>query len=228
MANYGEIPAAAVAGYYRLNGNSTETSGSGRDGTDTNITYGVGNGKLSQGALFNGSSSKIVVASNSAFNLGSSDFTFKMMVKFGASPSGVSLFSRDFGGGPFNKWFFNHSIETSGHITFLHYAFPGATRTEVDFGAWSPSTGVWYHVVMTKTGSTWNLFIDGNLFATVSQALTIADIAATPLDFGEAEGAFFLNGNMDELLYKVGEAWSANKVRLDYATIKGRLTPSMM
>lgn len=44
--------------YYKLDGDSTDIFGS--NGTDTNITYSSANGKLTQGAWFNGTSSKIV------------------------------------------------------------------------------------------------------------------------------------------------------------------------
>ena len=42
-----------------LNGNSNDSSGNANNGSDTNITYSLANGKLGQGAGFNGSSSLI-------------------------------------------------------------------------------------------------------------------------------------------------------------------------
>lgn len=48
--------------YQRFEGNSNDSSGEGNNGTDTNITYGTAYGKYGQGALFNGTTSKIVVA----------------------------------------------------------------------------------------------------------------------------------------------------------------------
>jgi len=47
-----------LVSYYKLDGNSTDTVGS-YNGTDTDITYSAANGKIVQGAGFNGSSSKI-------------------------------------------------------------------------------------------------------------------------------------------------------------------------
>lgn len=44
---------------WQLNGNSTDTSGAGLNGTDTTITYSQANGKIGQGAGFNGTSSYI-------------------------------------------------------------------------------------------------------------------------------------------------------------------------
>ncbi len=45
--------------YYKYEGNSNDSVGS-NNGTDTSITYGSSYGKINQGALFNGSSSKII------------------------------------------------------------------------------------------------------------------------------------------------------------------------
>lgn len=46
--------------YYKLDGNSNDAVGS-NNGTDTAITYNSGNGKINQGAGFNGTTSKIVL-----------------------------------------------------------------------------------------------------------------------------------------------------------------------
>lgn len=51
-----------LVAYYKLDGNSNDIFGN--NGTDTNITYSAANGKLIQGAGFNGTSSYIVTGSN--------------------------------------------------------------------------------------------------------------------------------------------------------------------
>lgn len=48
-----------------LNGNSTDSSGNGNNGSDSNITYSQVNGKFGQGAGFNGVSSRINFPKNS-------------------------------------------------------------------------------------------------------------------------------------------------------------------
>ncbi len=55
--------------YYKLDGNSNDAVGS-NNGTDTDITYSLDNGKINQGAGFNGSTSLINLGNN--FNLNSS------------------------------------------------------------------------------------------------------------------------------------------------------------
>lgn len=60
--------------YYRFEGNSNDGISS-RNGTDTDISYGTSYGRFIQGALFNGSSSKIVVPNNADWKCG---FPFTM------------------------------------------------------------------------------------------------------------------------------------------------------
>ena len=62
------FPKTGLFSYYKLDGNSNDSAGS-NNGTDINITYSLANGKIDQGAGFNGSS-KISIAdhANLRFN----------------------------------------------------------------------------------------------------------------------------------------------------------------
>src|SRR5664280_2692195 len=51
----------SLLSYFRMEGDSTDYWGS-NNGTDTAITYNSGNGKVNQGAGFNGSTSKITMS----------------------------------------------------------------------------------------------------------------------------------------------------------------------
>lgn len=52
-------PQPGLQALYHFDGNSNDLSGNGINGTDTNITYSLANGKFGQGAGFNGLSSRI-------------------------------------------------------------------------------------------------------------------------------------------------------------------------
>lgn len=68
-----------LVAYYKLDGNSNDVFGN--NGTDTNITYSAANGKLIQGAGFNGSSSYIVNGSNLDLST-TNKMTLSFWVKF--------------------------------------------------------------------------------------------------------------------------------------------------
>lgn len=55
-------PGANTKLYLNLNGNSLDSSGNGKNGTDTDISYGSIYGYIKQGALFNGTTSYISTA----------------------------------------------------------------------------------------------------------------------------------------------------------------------
>lgn len=59
-----------LVSYYTMEGNSNDPIGS-NNGTDTGITYSSGNGKVNQGAGFNGTTSKIQNASPTGIPVGS-------------------------------------------------------------------------------------------------------------------------------------------------------------
>ncbi len=47
-------PRTTMAGYYRMEGNSNDSSGNGNNGTDTSMTYNLASGKFGQGASGDG------------------------------------------------------------------------------------------------------------------------------------------------------------------------------
>lgn len=56
-----------LVAYWKMDGNSTDATGNGRNGTDTSISYSTTHAILTQAAQFGGSS-RIAVANNAAFN----------------------------------------------------------------------------------------------------------------------------------------------------------------
>lgn len=71
----------AIIGYWRLNGNSNDSSGNGYNGTDTDITYIAG--VKDSGASFNGSSSNIEIT-GTPFYFANATFVVSTWVKYSA------------------------------------------------------------------------------------------------------------------------------------------------
>ena len=81
-----------LVAYYRLEGNSNDLKGS-NNGTDTAITYSVANGKIGQGAGFNGTTSQIALP-----NLGISGGSART-ISCWASTTNVSALQTLYGSG---------------------------------------------------------------------------------------------------------------------------------
>ena len=70
-----------IIAYWKLDGDSTDATGNGHNGTDTAITYGVANGKLNQGAHFDPTLSSTIAIADSTALQPTSGFTVNAWVK---------------------------------------------------------------------------------------------------------------------------------------------------
>ncbi len=127
-----------------------------------------------------------------AYHLGSGDWTMGCFVKFNSIGQDI-FFAQDEGFGALEKWWFGidhpgttetgfHMNGSSGAVSLLRYT-------------WSRSTDIWYHVAITRSGSTWKLFIDGVevMSETYSGDLTNP---TSDLTIGYAEPGFALDGKI--------------------------------
>ena len=124
-----------LIGYYRLNGNSTDESGSGKNGTDTAITYSDANGRFGNGAGFNGSSSKITF---SAIIAPTSTFTFLAWVK----PTSLAA-AQDF-------------LSSNAGVMAARIGADGGMGI-FDYAAWSTNGVYWNFPATSCVAGKWNL-----------------------------------------------------------------------
>lgn len=186
----------ALAAFYAFD----ETSGfvahdhlGAHDGTIIGATHVPG---VTGNALqFNGSSDYVSVPDSPEWNL-SGDFTLEFWADFNSVPGGgaggdVSI-GQDEGGGTTNKWFLNFS---DGNINF-HVVNPSVGQNFTISAPFVPATGQPYAVALTKAGSAYTFYVDGQPVGSAVQTLAIPDVAA-PLTIGQAEDAFYFDGKLD-------------------------------
>ena len=139
-------------------------------------------GEIDYAASFDGgnyftSTNQSGQATNAVWDLGSSDFTMEMWVKVDKLPSEGVLVLKE------QSWGF--AVDTTG----FKYAFSsswGWTSTN-----YIPRVGVWQHIAFVKTVNTINLYVDGQLVYTATNATTIpATIGSTiyPVSIGMRSG----------------------------------------
>ncbi|WP_314962302.1 LamG-like jellyroll fold domain-containing protein [Bradyrhizobium cosmicum] len=186
-----------VAAFYSFD----ETSGSiaqdqqgEHDGTIIGATHVPG---VSGNALqFNGSSDYVSVPDSSEWNLGSDDFTIEFWVNFNSIPGGglngdVPI-AQDEGGGTQNKWLINFN----GSSIDFHVVNPSIGGSFSISAPFQPTIGQWYAFALTKSGSSYQFYVDGRLVGSADETLAIPDVAA-PLTIGQAEDAFYFDGKID-------------------------------
>jgi hypothetical protein len=180
--------------YYSLEGNSNDSLG-GFNGTDNSITYSAGNGKISQGGGFAGTSS--IRLATSFGNTVTNQFSISMWIK----PTGVTtrqvLFEKSNGASNAgSSWSFELG-NVSGKITMV--IFIGGGNSQVSSSA-SITAGVWTHVAAVYNGSTIQLYVNGSASGSVGAAGNINNVTPTPA-FGYYYDISLLGytGAMDEM-----------------------------
>jgi len=140
--------------YFKLDGNSNDEVAS-NDGTDTDITYSAGNGKIVQGAGFNGSTSSILI-SNSSGQFDKTIFSISMWVKptwtlssVGYNPTLIALRNTD-------------GTRFSLHITEGYSQLDFYNGSDGDNWITNVSKDNWHHVVMVYDSGTVSLYFDNS------------------------------------------------------------------
>jgi hypothetical protein len=192
-----------------LNGNSTDSSGNGNNGTDTNITYSLANGKFGQGAGFNSAGTSKIITS--AYSQSGGVATWIVWLKRAGNSANSSAWILGAWNNPFN---------------ILSYILNSDAKLKVQLGSntiESPalSNNVWYNFIITRDGSTFYLYQDSKLVSsasytapsTGSQSLSIGSNPVNNLD------CFY--GSIDEVIHEESY-WTPQKVKKYYTMAKGR------
>lgn len=160
--NLGELrPQTGLVGLWHLNGNSTDSSGNGINGTDTNITYSTG--KFAQGATATSTNAPSIVLVNAAFNVTSGDATWSFWNKSSSYTSQIPFFS----GGGFTVSGYYSQIDNGGIIYFYSNQSGAFQEIKSSSGALSTSS-IWQYVVITKSGTTITIYVNSVVVATGS------------------------------------------------------------
>lgn len=156
---------ANLLSYWSFNASSSVDNKGSNNGTDTAITYSLGNGRFGVGAGFDGSTSKIVVKTSNIISaktnasvslwmnttLGLTDFDRALYCERGSSGNDIwklELISDDFSG---------YNI---GEIDFVHRDDAGTLNNHVARTTVTVNDGAWHHVVLTKAGTAILIYID--------------------------------------------------------------------
>jgi len=207
--------------YYQMEGNSNDAVTT-YNGTDTNITYGSGYGKNSQGGHYGGTS-KIVLPSG-ALPVGGSARSISAWVKTSSSA--------------IETWLSYGSTGGTGQAVLLHLNVNGAG--DIYFGGQGNdaytatglfTTNTWHHLVYTYAGgamssSTFKIYLDG-----VQKTLTIPGTSAwntsnTNIELGHdlPYNSRFFSGDIDEVAF-YNRVLTSDEVISLYASSTGLFYP---
>jgi uncharacterized repeat protein (TIGR01451 family) len=183
-------------------------------------------GEVGEALSLNGTNYVGVVDSN-LWDYGTQDFTVEFWANFPVVPGGsigepgAIFIGHDQGGGSLNKWFFAMG---GGVLDFTVYNTaqppPNGFLVRAPF---APIVGQWYHLAVTKAGTTFTIYVNGVAVGSEVSPSPIAT-ASAPLTIGQAEDIGFTNGLLDEMsiynralsqaeLYAIANAAHAGKCK---------------
>jgi hypothetical protein len=196
------IAAAGLVSWWRGENNANDALGKHNGRFEGTEAYAPG--KVGRAFLFDGAS-QVVVPDAHVWSFHRA-FTIALWVNFDAIQGRDPFVGHDEGAGETNKWIFwfdrqGHPPAPAGDRLRFHLN----SRNDIPYGPtdpifapWSPTTGRWYHVAITRNQShRYSLYIDGVRAATRTNLKTIQN-ADFPLTIGAAE-FYRLVGRLDEV-----------------------------
>ena len=194
-------PPADLVAWWKAEGNANDSLG-GHHGTLINGTA-FSTGNVRHAFQFDGADDAVDVPDSDQWTLGTQDFTIDLWVNFDQIAGRSPFVGHNNGSGGQDKWIFWY--DESGHTTPSGPALRFHINSDGPFGAidtihspWSPIVGRWYHVAVTRQGSTYALFIDGSQVATATDQHDEIQDATAPVTIGWSEGYAF-PGRIDEI-----------------------------
>ena len=193
----------ALIAKWNLDGDAVDATGNGHDG----VVYGATPaedrlGNPASAMQFDGVNDYIEVPDSDQWAFGARDFTIALWAAF-SSPGGGSVgqpgdvfIGNDEGPYTRNKWFF----ALGGGVLNFHINGPGTGSVFMPRVPFSPIVDQWYHLAVTRNGSTYTIFVDGGPAGSAEDTRNIPN-ANSPLMIGRANEYWggFMNGRLDEI-----------------------------
>lgn len=187
-----------IAAHYKLNGDATDSSGSGNNGTAHNLTYG--SGKIRQAGIFNGTSSYVNAGNAVPLSLsGNSPFTLSVWFYPSALASGTfPKLIGWYGGNYLGPMIYLNSDNSQ----LLAVAGKGpSSNHDISSSAGVISTNQWQHAALTYDGERLKLYLNGSIVADEAET-SVNNTSGQNLTLGknpwDNSAAGFFNGRLDD------------------------------
>jgi len=182
----------SMIGHYKMNGDVTDASGNGDDGTPTAITYTTG--LIGQAASFNGTTSRIDLSAHSFQLATNTSFTVWLTIPGDVGALVPGIWS-DTVGGSYNNFIGFHT-GGSGHYLWME----NDDNLGLGFGYFPYTAGDWIHLAMTKDGSNViRCYVDGVQLSVISGTATKPGAVVDLNYFGIGYAGRELAGLADDL-----------------------------
>jgi hypothetical protein len=181
---------AGLVGWWPGDGFALDVAGTNNGTFQGGASYGVG--EAGPAFSLDGVSRYVQIPDSPLWAFGSGDFSIELWANFADASGSRVLVASDQGPGTQSKWIF----WLNGGL--LQFHINGAASALIGSGAFAPALNQWYHLAVTREGSTYTFFVNGSAISSSSDSHAVPD-ANGPVTLGQAEGLFFFNGLLDEV-----------------------------
>lgn len=152
---------------------------------------------------FYSSGNYLYLANSTKFDFGSSDFTIEFFARTTQSASLKGILSKRTTGGAANtNWLV---VCDNGALKF--YASDGSSYTVSAIGGGNISDGVWHHCAVSRSGSTFNVFVDGSIVGTSTWSGSISSTSRVQyIGTDHPNNLSEFNGYLDDIRITKGVA----------------------
>jgi len=159
--------------------NDLQTVGSAQVSTST-VKYGTGS------LYFDGSTGYLTAPNKPVYQLGSGDFTIECWINFNSLSTnrGILYFATAYDSA------FSYGLQWASNNLYFWYSTSGGAASYLS-APWTPSTGTWYHLAVTRNGSNLKFFINGTQIGTTQSlsGITLYATSANLIVGGELGGS---------------------------------------
>jgi len=196
--------AKSLLGHWTMDDNTfnasvLNSSGIGNHGTARRDTSELSTAGVIDTALsFNGTTDYVSIPDRVEWSF-AGDFTIALWVKYDSfNPKWweSAFVGQDEGGGLRNKWIFSYG--PSSERTLFHINGPSTGGAVIGGDSWEAQIGQWYLVAITRSGSTYSFYVQGDPAGSEANSTPIPDVSA-PLTIGWAEGPGKFAGTIDDV-----------------------------
>ena len=184
-----------LIGWWKLDGDAKDSSGSGLDGTAYNVSYvdGVRNKCVS----FNGSSSYIEVLDNPLLHFGYEDFSYALWFKVNniqANTYPQLIMKRVYSGGDFEA-----QIGYAGNYDRLFVIFEDSSGIN-PINVEATETGKWYFLTVVRKNGTAYVYLNAEQVTSSNANYDVTTTAKLYFGYDAVAGGDWLDGYLDDIM----------------------------
>jgi len=173
----------SLVAYFPFNGDADDESGNGHNGTVSGATLTTDRfGNTNSAYNFNGSTDFIDIGQASSLNL--PEYTYSAWINLSAYPPGINLQDAagtilDIGGSSVDQYMYVVNYNPYFGISGSGY-YSGGGSYDARTGI-LPNLNQWYHIAVTRSNTSFKLFVDGLLIQNVPLTAASPDYGVSPL-----------------------------------------------